>query len=894
MVAARLRSFLRTLFRWRGVEQEMNEEWQFHLEARAADLAASGMSQRDAERRARVEFGDTSRWVEDIRSVRGLRWIDEGRRDLVYAGRQMRRAPLLTMAIVGTLALAIGASTAIFSVADAVLLQPLPYRSPDELVMVWSNNTLEGRAEYPMSPGNYFAYRDRARTVTAVEAMYSFLNSSIMEDGGVERVTVAAVTSGLFELLGHPALRGRTPHSGEHGVIVLSEGFWTRRYGRDDGVVGRRLVIDAQPVEIVGVMPAAFEFPFKGMLAPSGFATANAADVWQVLNDTAASSRLVDARRQPVRGQHFLSVVARMAPGVAIPQVSAEAIAIAGQLEREFPNENRGLTATVRGVHEQAIGTARAPLQLLLGGVAVVLLIACGNVGNLLFARSIARQREFAVRGAMGAHGRRLFQQLLVESLCLAAISGVIGAAVAAVSVVGLTALAPAELPRLGQITATRSVLWFSVGVSLLCGVATGLIPALLAVRANLYEALKDGGRGGSAGNGRVRLRAAIVVGEIALAAVLTLGAGVLVRSFVAVLRVDPGFRSDGLLTVQVTIPSRVTTPDARLQLYRELFSRLEAVPGVVSVGGTTRLPLGSGGSTTRVTLSGQSEAATGRAEVEFRRALHNYFPAMGIPVVRGRAFADGDGLPGAEPVVVVNEAMARRFWPGGDATEQRVRMGGDPASPWSRIVGVVGDVHHLGLDQPAAPELYISYLQNPPVAPFIAIRTSSDSANVGAQVRQTLRALDPELAIYDMRTMRDVRAASVAGRAFVVTLGVLFGVVAVVLAAVGVYGVMSLTVQERAQEVGIRRALGAQPVEIVMLITAQAARIGLLGIASGMVLFALISPTLRAQLYRVQPLDPVTLAAVPILLFSVALAGSVAPMIAALRVDPMTALRQD
>jgi predicted permease len=465
---------------------------------------------------------------------------------------------------------------------------------------------------------------------------------------------------------------------------------------------------------------------------------------------------------------------------------------------------------------------------------------------------------------------------------------------VALIAVPILVAMAPPDLPRLSQVSADRSVLLFALAISLLCGLATGLIPAILAVRANLHDALKDGGRGGSASRGRVRLRTAIVVGEIALAAVLALGAGVLVRSFVAVLRVDPGFRPDGLLTLQVTIPSRVTTADARLALYRNLFARLEALPGVVSVGGTTRLPLGSGNVTTRVALTGQPTASNALAEVEFRRALHDYFPAMGIPVVRGRGFTDDDGLPGAEPVVLVNESMARRYWPGADPIEQRVRMGTDPAAPWSRVVGVVGDVHHAGLDLPPAPEMYVTYLQNPPVAPFVAIRTSGDPAAIAGSVRETLRSLDPQLAVYDMRTMREVRTASMASRTFVVTLGVLFGVVAVILAAVGIYGVMALMVQERTQEVGIRRALGARPPQIVMLVTGQAARIGLAGIAVGVLLFIAISPALRAQLYNVQPIDPLTFAAVPVLLLVVALSGCVAPMLAALRVQPATALRAE
>jgi predicted permease len=437
-------------------------------------------------------------------------------------------------------------------------------------------------------------------------------------------------------------------------------------------------------------------------------------------------------------------------------------------------------------------------------------------------------------------------------------------------------------------------VLGFAVIISILAGVIVGIAPAFSMARVDVQEALKDSGRGTSAGPGRLRLRAALVSAEIALAVVLTLGAGLLVRSFVAVLDVDPGFRPDGLLTLQLTLPARLTAPDARLAFYREMFARLEAVPGVTAVGGTTRLPLGSGNVTTRLAIEGRSSDPADLVEVEFRRALHNYFSAMGIPVVRGRGFTDADGVRGAEPVVMVNEAMARKFWPGADPVGQRVRLSPDPRSPWSRIIGVLGSVRHAALDAQPVPEIYISYLQNPPVAPFLAIRTQGDPAAIAEPVRYALRALDSSLSVYDMRTMSDVRAASVAGRRFVVMLGVLFGVVALMLAAVGVYGVMTLAVEERTQEVGIRLALGARRSEVVALILKGTARIGLAGLAVGLVVFTVLSPAIRGQLYGVGRLDPATVTLVPALLMLVAVVATIVPVMRALRVNPVIALRHE
>jgi predicted permease len=812
--------------------------------------------------------------------------------DLRYALRMFVRTPLFTGLTVLALGLGIGANSAIFSVVKSVLLTPLPYANPERLVMVWNDNTREGVRHYPMSPANFLDMKAATRTLDRVEMMYSFLITPTLRTAeGTDQFSASATTPGMFELLGRRASLGRTLQTSDPlGVVVLSDGFWRRRFGADPGIVGRKLTVSEQPVTVIGVMPADFHFPLKSMLGPSGFSPSVEPDAWLPID--MAGPQFVQ-NGAPVRVPHYLSVVGRLAPGATVEQARREFSSIAARLEQQYPDVNRGLKANVVGLHDQAVSRVRPALVLLLAGVGFVLLMACVNVANLLLARSVARQKEIAVRAALGAGSGRLLAQMLVESLLLSFAGGVFGLGLVWTGVRVLVAIAPPELPRLNEVHPDGTIVIFTALVSLLAGVLVGVAPAIAAGRGNVQGALKEASRSLSGGIMRQRLRAALIVAEVALAVVLTTGAGLLLRSFVTLLAVDPGFRAENLLTLQIQLPPRINTPDARRAFYAELFDRIEAVPGVVESGGTTRLPLGSTNVSTRIMVEGRSAAPGEMPEVELRRAVHDYFNAMGIPILRGRSFTAEDS-PASAPVVVVNQTMARRLWPAGDAVGKRFKMGTNPQTPWSTVIGVVGDLRHSALDVEPVAEFYIWYLQGPPVAPFLVVRTHGAPAAVAESLRAELKALEKDMPVYDMRAMTEVRAASVAERRFILILALAFDLLALTLAAVGVYGVMTLVVSERTQEMGIRLALGAEPVQVLRLVVRQGLALAACGIALGFVASVALTPMMAGQLYGIGPTDPATLAGVPALLIGVALLACAVPAWRAMRVDPVTALRYE
>jgi predicted permease len=812
--------------------------------------------------------------------------------DLRYALRLFVRTPLFTGLTVLALGLGIGANSAIFSVVKSVLLTPLPYANADRLVMIWNDNTREGVRYYPMSPANVLDVKAATRTLDRVEMMYSFLIApTLRTTEGTDQFSASGTSPGMFDLLGRRAMFGRTLQpSDPAGVIVLSHGFWRRRFGADPGVVGRKLTIGEQPVTVVGVMPADFHFPLKSMLGPSGFSPSVEPDAWMPLDMT--GPQFVQ-NGLPVRVPHYLSVVGRLARGATVEQARQEISRIVARLEEQHPDVNRGLKATVLALHDQAVGRVRPALVLLLAGVGFVLLMACVNVANLLLARSVARQKEIAVRAALGAGRARLLAQMLVESLLLSLAGGVLGLGLVWVGVRLLVAIAPPELPRLNEVHPDGTIVIFTALMSLLAGVLVGVAPAIAAGRGSVQDALKDASRAVAGGVLRQRLRASLIVAEVGLAVVLTTGAGLLLRSFVTLLAVDPGFRPENLLTLQVQLPSRINTPDARRAFYTDLFERVDTLPGVAASGGTTRLPLGSTNVSTRVLVEGRSTAPGEMPEVEMRRAVHDYFRAMEIPVLRGRSFTADDSPTGA-PVAVVNQTMARRLWPGEDAVGKRFKMGTNPQTPWSTVIGVVGDLRHAGLEVEPVAEFYIWYKQGPPVAPFLVVRTHGDPAAVAESLRAELKALEKDMPVYDMRTMTAVRAASVAERRFILILALAFDLLALTLAAVGVYGVMTLVVSERTQEMGIRLALGAEPFQVLRLVVRQGLVLAACGIVLGFAASVVLTPMMAGQLYGIGPTDPVTLAGVPTLLLAVAALACAVPAWRAMRVDPVTALRYE
>ena len=809
--------------------------------------------------------------------------------DARYALRMFVRNPVFTGLAVAALALGIGANTAIFTIVNGVLLKPLPYSEPGGLAMVWSTNAAEHRDRDVVAPLDFQDYQ-KAAAFADMQAAYSFIvGAPLTTAAGTEQITTTAVTPGMFEMLGRAPALGRTfTPSDLKTAVIVSHRFWRARFGGDAGALGQVLTIAGQPRTIIGVMPPDFVFPYKSMLGPSGFSRSHDVDAWLPLEFVSGNSRATGVAML-TRSARFLSVVGRLRDGTTMAQANAELAGIARQLAITYPESNRVVGATVVPLHEQAVGAMRPALVLLLAGVGFVLLMACVNLANLLLARSSVRHREMAIRSALGAERRRLIAQTLVETVLLSSMGGLVAVAVVNAGMGALLALAPADMPRLGEVHADATVVGFTFVLSLITGIAIGIVPAMAASRPELQTALKTAGRGATAGRGQRRLRSGLVVAEVALAVVLTLGAGLLLRSFLSVLAVDPGFQSDRLLTLQIALPPKYQTPAQRITLYDDLFARLEALPGVQSSGGTTRLPLGSTNVTTKVGVEGTDKPRAEWPEVEFRRAVHHYFDAMGIPVIRGRAFTAADTAD-APAVVVINQTMARQLFPNVDPVGKRLRMSG--STTWSLVVGVIGDVRHSGLEAPAAPEMYMPHLQGPPTNPFIVVRTSGDPALLTTTVRNEVRALDKDIAAYDIRPMAQVRAESVGQRRFVLLLVAAFGALALIMAAVGVYGVMALIVTERTAEIGIRLALGARPGTVLRLVVTQGVTLAALGIAFGVAASLTLTPLLTTQLFGIRPLDPMTLAAVPLLLLMIAAIACYVPARRAMRIDPVDALR--
>jgi putative ABC transport system permease protein len=820
------------------------------------------------------------------------------RADFRHTIRLAIKTPVFTSLTILALALGIGATTAIFAVVNGVLLQALPYRDDTRLVNLWSNNTSENRPRNPLSPANFLDFQKMNTTLDGLEGYFTFVTPSQMQtDSGTEIAYSVFVTSNLFNMLGRSAALGRTFTMGEEsGVTVLSDGYWRRRFGADPNVVGKTLTLNGSPWQIVGVMPPDFVFPYAGMLGPSGFTRVTGVDVWLPIafsGPMAINNRMLSQTGQIVRNVHWWGAIGRLKPGVSAQQAEADMKTIASQLEQSYPGTNKGWTATVVPSIDQSVGTIRPALLILMAGIGFVLIMASVNVANLLLARSIAREKELATRAALGAGRARIVRQLLTESVMFAIAGGLVGMIVMWWTIRGLIALAPADLPRMSEVAVNWRVLLTAGLTTMVTGILVGVLPALSSASVSPQASLQDASRGTVGGALRRRARAGLVIAEVALAVAITTGAVLLLRSFVSVTNVNPGFETSQLLTWQMNLPQRLTNPTDRLAFYRDFFARMEALPGVVSVGGTTRVPLGSTSVTTSVQIEGRPVPAAELPEVQFRRAMHNYFETMGIPILRGRNFDPNDG-PTAPPVAVINDTMARKLFANQDAIGQHVRTGPNATGPWTTIIGVIGDVRHGGLEELPQPELYISYLQGPPVSPFIVLRTTGDPALLAETVRAEARRIDKHLPLYDMRTMSTLRAEAVSTRRFVLLIVGAFGALALGLAAIGVYGVMSLIVSERTREVGVRLALGAEPSQLLRMIVMQAARLAGIGVIIGLVIALPLAPLLDSQLYGIRSFDPITFASVPIVLLLIAALAAVVPARKAMRIDPLAALRID
>ncbi|HEX9631901.1 MAG TPA: ABC transporter permease, partial [Gemmatimonadales bacterium] len=756
---------------------------------------------------------------------------------------------------------------------DQVLLRPLPYPQPERLVRVWHLNE---RSVVPREGMAYETFRELVGNVPALGAAAGVSPewTFTVRAPEAERATGYWVSASFFELLGTPAIgRAFGPAEdapGGEAVVVLSHAFWQRRFGGDSSIVGRAITIGPGPVTVIGVM------------AP-GFRYGSDVDLFTPLGQ----NPLVPRGRQ-VR---WVDVVARLAPGTTVNQARTEFAAFADRLALAYPAEAGGLGGDVASLTDATVGDVRPALWTLLGGVGFVLLIACANIGNLLLARATGRRSEIAIRSAMGASATRLVRQLLTESATLALIGGVMGLLLAVWLLSLLQTLGPADLPRLQEIALDGRVLAVAALVTLGSGMAFGLAPAFDAARANLHGWLKEGGRtGGDAGG---RLRDGLVVAEVTLAVVLLAGAGLLIKSFARLMQVDPGFQAGQVLTLQIAAPGSYDGV-GRNALFDRLYADLGAIPGVAAVGTTTRLPLGTQLST-KLDVRDRPVPDGEQPEVEFRRAGGDYFAAMGIPVLRGRAFDEHD-TPSAPGAMIVNRGLAERLWPGDDPIGKQLRFwfaGITPDAPWLNVVGVVGDVKHFGLDVAAPDIAYFAASQGPPTYPLLAIRTMGDPAALVPVVRERVRAIDPEILMYDVRTMDALVDASVAGRRFNMLLLGLFGGLALTLAAVGIYGVIGYSVRRRTHELGIRMALGAARADVLRLVVGSGMRLAALGLILGLVAAFALTRLMRTLLFEVSPADPVAFGAVALLLGGVALLAAYIPGRRAARITPTTALRQ-
>ena len=801
--------------------------------------------------------------------------------DFRFALRLLRKSPGFTLVAVLTLALGIGANTAIFTVFDALLLKPLPFAKPEQLVRIY--NTGPQLDEAPISPANFLDWQQQNRVFQEIAAYTG--NVFTMLGGEVpERLPGARVSAGFFNLLGvQPSLgrsfRGEEDAYGRNQVVILSHQLWQKRFGGRNDIIGQSLTLNDKSLTIVGVMPADFTYPDPQiqLWTPMAFSPAERA----------------------VRDTNYLSVIGRLKDGVSLEQARAQMNLLARQIAQQHPELNAGDALKLVSLTEATVGEIRPVLYVLLGAVGLVLLICCANVANLLLARAAQRQKEMAIRTAIGANQTQLVRLLLVESMLLAVIGGSLGCLLAFWGIDLLVALKPENLPRLDQVGIDWSVLLFTGGISLTTGLLFGLAPALQATHPQLNEMLKEGDRSGTSGPARHRVRDLLVVSEVALSLVLLVAAGLLIRSFVRLLEVDPGFRPDHVLTVSIPLPvSRYPEAAQEAAFFQRLLERVHELPGVRAAGAVTDVPL-FGGSSTGFDVEGRPLAAPNeRPMTDFRSATPDYFRAMGIDLAAGRAFTTNDNAD-APPVAVINETLARRYF--GKENPIGKRIGLSRPIDWREIVGVVHDVRNYGLASEVKPECYLPYLQNGP--DYLAgsaswmvmvVRTESDPLGYVAAIKEALQKIDKDQPIASTKPMTAYLAQSIAQRRFNMLLLAVFAGLALLLAAVGIYGVISYSVAQRQREVGIRMALGARPGHVLALIVRQGMRPALLGLVAGIFAAAGLTRFMRSLLFQVSANDPLVFIGVALVLALVAAAACFLPARRAAYLDPVVTLRSE
>jgi len=874
-------------------EAEIAEEFSQHL----TDQYEAAINRGDSEEEARhavfqelnefvnrelkrVERRAPANNVVPGRNGRGNVFADLGQ-DLRFALRTLVKNPGFTVVAVIALALGIGANSAIFSVVNAILLRPLPYKSPNQLVVIWENATHLGFPKDTPSPANFLDWRGQS---TLFEGMAAFAERSfnLTGVGEPERLDGRRVSANLFDVLGVKPIIGRTFVSQEDQpgtkVVLLNESLWKRRFGGDPGVIGRAVNLNGQPYTIVGVLPHTVHLPTSGNWRDQ---------VWVPLafpSEEAAS-----------RSAHYLEVIARMKPGVTLPKAQAEMDTIAARLAQQYPETNTRIGAVVRPLHEEIVGKMKSPLLILLGAVAFVLLIACANVANLLLARAAVRQKEIALRLALGANRLRLTKQLLVESVLLSLLGGVVGLGLAYFGLNVLARFIPTNVAQADTISIDVKVLLFTLAVAVVTGLIFGLVPATQASHFNLNETLKEGGRDSGAGARGKRLRNSLVIAEVAISFILLVGAGLLINSFIHLRNLDPGFRADHLLALNVDL-SEVKYPDTqrRTTFFVEVTRRVRTLPGVQSVAVAGNLPLTVNGDSTFIAVEGILDPPVDQwPDVIYRTVGPGYFATMGIPLVRGRDFNDQDTLD-TTPIVVISEKTAKHYWPNENPIGKRLKPGATTnTTPWRTVIGVVKDVRQNDFIAEPKMQMYFSYRQvKDLVANALVVRTSVDPLSLGTSVRNAIWSVDKDQTVANIDSMEHIVAGAVARQRFSMLMLAIFAGLALALAAVGIYGVMSYSVAQQTREIGIRIALGAQRRDVLRMTVKEGLKLVGVGLLIGLTSAFVLTRVMESLLFGISATDPVTFGIICVVLLMVAALASYIPALRATTVDPMIALR--
>jgi putative ABC transport system permease protein len=887
-------SSLAALFRRRRQDTEMDEEIRFHLEMETERYVHAGIAEHDAQRRARRDFGGVERHKEGVRDARGANWFFDAWSDVRFALRSLRQRPGLTAAATVTLALGVGATSAVFGVLKSVLLAPLPYANPDHVVVVWS--AWKGFDQTWLSYDEWEGWKAR---VPAFADIGLYQDGSATVDGdSPERVRAASVQASVLPILGVKPERGRNFTVDEDGpggpsVVMLSHELWERRFGGDPSVVGRQIQISGNAMMVVGVMPPDVRLPLD-------YTSGERSELWFPLATDAANQGAVPGPEFPKGGaSHGFYAVARLAPGATAATANTQLRTLVAELEKFGYMANVGFHAYAVPVEEQIMGRVRPVLLVVFGAVVLVLLIACANVAGLLLVRGETRRRELAVRVALGAGGRRLARLLIAESAVLAALGCAAGVALATASVRLLRSNAPAGVPRVAETSVDWTVLLFALVMAVVTALITGVLPLAQAANLGLASELREGGRGATSGRARLRWRQLLVAAEIALAVVLVAGAGLMIRTVRNLLTIDPGFRADGVLTMRVSTPSLWYPDSIRVvAFWDDVERRVAAIPGVKRVGAARLLPLAAEMGDWGLVVEGYTPPPNQGTPGDWQVVTPGYLETMGVRVREGRTFDARDGL-SAPLALIVNRTFEQQYFAGRRALGGRVRIGGDTTKIYT-IVGVVDDVRHNTLVGGVKPQFYATLAQfalapgNTRRSMSLVVRTDGDPKALIASVRAAVKAVDSRLAVSEVRTMRDIVNAAIGGQRFAAQTLAAFGVLALILSAIGIFGIVSQVVASRVHEFGVRAALGATPRDLMALSLGSGLRQTMIGLGVGIVAALVLTRALRTMLSGVTPTDPVTFAAVVVVTGLVALAASLGPAWRAGRIDPNVALRVD